>query len=506
MNNDIAINYELGDCIFDYADTLEIIRDLCELLACEDINYCHWKSNAMLERSARGENDLDLLVSLSDLTRFLSILFDLGFKQAENTTKKKLPGILDFYGFDQKSGKIVHVHLHCKLLIGHDATKNYHIPIETPYLRSSHQEELFKVPALEFEYVLFILRMVIKHSTWETIFSGQGKLSPSEILESMNFKDRVCIDRVRELVECYIPELDFDLLTEAIQAIEGKSTLYSRIRTGVKLQRQLRAYSRLPKLIDTWLILWDRPIHILFAHILRKVNEKKRFVNGGILIGIVGGDGAGKTTAIKEIYTWLSKEFEVMTVHMGKPTWSFTTILIRGLLKIGRTLGLYPFLKSNIDYEVDQNECNFPGFPWCVRETCTARDRQLAYTKANKFSYQGGITLCDRYPSSFIKLMDGPQIEVFGSNGQPNWLVKWLANIENRFYKQIDDPDLLIVLRANPEIAVNRKKDESPDSVYARSKEVWNLNWDKSPAHIVGADGSLQEVLSKLKTLIWSYL
>ena len=42
--------------------TLKIVEDLCGALAEEKVDYCHWKSNEALDRSASGDNDLDLLI------------------------------------------------------------------------------------------------------------------------------------------------------------------------------------------------------------------------------------------------------------------------------------------------------------------------------------------------------------------------------------------------------------------------------------------------------------
>jgi hypothetical protein len=41
----------------------------------------------------------------------------------------QLPGVLDYYGYDWEAQRFVHVHAHYQLILGHGATKNYHIPI-----------------------------------------------------------------------------------------------------------------------------------------------------------------------------------------------------------------------------------------------------------------------------------------------------------------------------------------------------------------------------------------
>jgi thymidylate kinase len=224
------------------------------------------------------------------------------------------------------------------------------------------------------------------------------------------------------------------------------------------------------------------------------------------MIAIIGGDGSGKTTAIDGLFEWLSEAFDIKKLHMGKPAWSFTTILIRGIIKVGRIFRLYPFLKEGSESTIPTLSPSFPGYPWLVREVCTARDRYLTYKLGRRYATNGGLVLCDRFPVSLIKIMDGPQVERVTRDIRTNGFIKFLAGLEEKYYRQILLPDLLIILRVNPEISVQRKTDEKPDSVRSRASEVWNVDWCKTPAHIIDASKSKTEVLSDLKALIWSYL
>jgi thymidylate kinase len=67
-------------------------------------------------------------------------------------------------------------------------------------------------------------------------------------------------------------------------------------------------------------------------------------------------------------------------------------------------------------------------------------------------------------------------------------------------------PDLLIVLRVDPEICVQRKTDETSDSVRTRSQEIWNIDWCETPAYVIDASRSKPQVLSDVLSLVWSNL
>lgn len=236
------------------------------------------------------------------------------------------------------------------------------------------------------------------------------------------------------------------------------------------------------------------------------------------MIAIVGGDGAGKSTAVDALYDWLSESFLTTCVHLGKPDWSWITITIRGILKIGNIIGLYP-VDSSLGKTLKQKSPVSPGYPWLLREVCRARDRYRSYLKARRFAGNGGLVICDRFPVPQIRLMDGPQAkrfitqltaspqaELFMSPRQASRLARGLVKLEESFYQHIVPPELLIVLRVDPEIAVKRKNEESAAFVRERSTEIWELNWDPAVAHVIDASKSKNEVLTELKALIWSEL
>ena len=91
----------IGKSMIEQEPPLGLVSRLCKALEAEGVVYCHWKSNAAITRSARGDNDLDLLVRRADVQRFTEVLYRLKFKEARFPPERQVhsdrllpPGIL----------------------------------------------------------------------------------------------------------------------------------------------------------------------------------------------------------------------------------------------------------------------------------------------------------------------------------------------------------------------------------------------------------------------------
>jgi len=485
--------------------TLNLIYKLCKTLETEAITYCHWKSNAALDRSASGDNDLDLLISRADGQRFTEILYRLGFKKAQSLPEKQLPGVLNFYGYDEKAEKIVHVHAHYQLILGHDATKNYRLPIEKAFLASVIQDDLFKIPAPEFELIVFVIRMVIKHSTWDTILGRQGNLSTTEKQELVYLSDRIDQSQLYSILDQHLPFLEKKLFDDCMQSLQPNCTIRFRIKVGQKLQSRLKANIRRSQSFDVLLKLWRHFFWKVRKRIFRQP-MKKYLDNGGAIIAIVGGDGSGKSTSVDELNTWLSKNFATIKVHLGKPPRSWGVIFVRVALKVEGWLGFRSNKISMVKKAATAAPLEFPGYARLMWHVLTAYDRYRAYQKARRFATNGGLVICDRYPLPQIELMDGASIEQMVNPESTNRLVNFMIKLEKKYYQHIMLPDLLIVLKIDPEIAVQRKTDEDAAYVRIRNQQIWALDWKRLPVHVIHAGQPRADVLNQIKSLVWSRL
>ena len=490
---------------------LVLIAELCSQLEARGVRYCHWKSNESIERSLSGENDLDLLVARSDTRVFESVLRDLGFREVAQPAWKRLPGVYHAYGVDP-SGAFVHVHAHHQLVVGDDMTKNVHLPIEDAYVASSRAAGRFPIPSPPFELSVFLIRMIVKHSTWDSIVSLQGSLSASERRELDDLRSQAALEDVLSVGERYLPFISAELWARCLRSLEGGASLWFRIRTASRLQRALSGCSRRAPELDTWVRMWRRGRTVVRRKVLRRGPVQNTMAAGGALVAIVGGDGAGKTTVVDGLVRWVrSENIETHAVHLGKPPRSPLTMAVKGAMKVAAALNRAPTpsgraLRSALSGTAPARVTmrHRARVAW---EVLTARDRYRAYRRARRRATNGAIVISDRYPLPEVSSMDGAVMR------RASDLARWgrwgraMARLERRYYDRIAAPDVLVVLTVEPDTAVARKRGIEPEAtVRPRSEEIRGIDWTGRAAAVIDTSAPKDEVLTRAKLAVWSRL
>jgi thymidylate kinase len=484
---------------------LGLIKSLARELNDRGVKYCHWKSNATIDRALAGEGDLDLLIGRDSIGRFDEVMASLRFTRADAKGRADVPGTEHFYGYDEDADAFVHIHAHYQMILGHDRTKNYHLPIEEAYLRASRQQGLLHLPDPNFEYVVFVIRMILKYSTWDEILwnallGRSSRPKPAERAEFQTFQERVDDGTVSKLLGEHLPYVEASLFQDCVDILQSKTSIPRRLLTVHRLQQSLSAHGRYAPAVDVGLRLWRR----VAVTIRKRLGgaPSKRLATGGAIIAVIGGDGSGKSTALDEVHRWLASEFDVRRIHLGKPRWSITTVLVRGILQLlaaiagaGRTTRPDASRKNLV-------ERYRPVF-WMV---CKARDRFHTYRKARRFTTNGGLVVSDRYPHPSLRIMDAPQIEGMLDENLDGPFVRRMMRIEQKYHQAIGLPELVVALRLDPEIAVLRKTTESAESVRRRGTEIWQMTWEDGSVHVIDASKSKEDVARELKSLIWSRL
>src|SRR5579871_4692410 len=113
------------------------------------ISYCYWKAGRRIRSVLAGEGDLDLLVARQDQHRAEMVLLAQGFKLFPTVAHRDHPSILSFLGHDEASGRLVHIHLHFRLIVGERLLRNYHLPWENIVLERAFFNHALQVRMLD---------------------------------------------------------------------------------------------------------------------------------------------------------------------------------------------------------------------------------------------------------------------------------------------------------------------------------------------------------------------
>jgi hypothetical protein len=484
---------------------LALVLELRGQLGVEGVRYCHWKSNDVLARSMDGRNDLDLLVHPRDAQRFLAVLAGLGFHRALAPGGREHPGVGHYYGLDRPSGRLVHVHAHFRLVLGDDATKNYRLPVEEAYLESVGHDQALPTPAPEFELALFVVRMILKHATWDAMVLGNGRLGESERRELDWLLARADRDRTRAVVETHLGGIGVQLWDQCLAALTEDAGALRRLLQGRRLLAAIAPHGRRRRSGDTAVRILRRGQWAWARWVLRRP-ARKRLDPAGLTIAIVGGDGSGKSTAVEATAAWLGATFVVHRTHLGRPRPSLLTLALKGPMFAARRAGRLPGTARTVDPRT-ATAADFPGIAWALWHVLTARDRLRDYRALRRVADAGGIVVSDRWPMPQLRLMDGARVSwVLERSPDASRVARWLASSERRLYANIAAPDALVVLRIDPELAVTRRPEDDPAYVRARNGEVFETDWTAVGAEVVDASQPPGEVLAAIRGAVWDRL
>ncbi|MGH7450360.1 MAG: hypothetical protein ACRENG_03375 [bacterium] len=482
------------------------------------VEYCHWKSNLSLAQAMSGEQDLDLFIDRKSLPKSTTILMEQGFKAAVVRLGPNTPGIFHYYGLDTQSGKIIHVHLFSSILTGESFVKGHLFPFERMLLENRTNIGEIKVAARSAELVVFVLRTFIKYGSLLDVLHLLGKSGElRRELRWLQAEDDMAAAVL--LLKKYCPVVDEPLFRRCIHVLDRESSLSERLILAHAVRRRLRVYAKYTpfRRLLAYVPVWWVKVRRRFAG-----NRKNKILqSGGAIIAFVGTDASGKSTLVFETGRWLGKVFAVRTVHVGKPPSLWLTAPVNLALRLARRL--FPQMRHR-RHEM-QSGSTHPSVSqpqaeeslllnFAIKAVTLAWERRNLTIKARRLAAHGEIVICDRYPSEAIGAMDSPRLrEQSTEGGTKATLYNWLAHVEQRLYRQIPPPDIVLRLGVSLETVKQRSRErlkstkEADDYLEARHRQ--SREWHKSGTkylYDIDTERPLAETILNAKKTIWESL
>ncbi|MCK8816302.1 hypothetical protein MWH28_02855 [Natroniella sulfidigena] len=487
-------------------DILYIVKALFIKFNKNNILYCHWKSNEHLEPGLNGKTDLDILIARESFAEVNQILLELGYKRCKTLDYLDYYSVEDFVGFDQKTGKLVHIHLHYELVIGKKFIKGYHLPLEKEILdtRILDKKNNVYIISPNYEIVLLIIRRALKCSFFDRIKFWQGVFPKGEKKEFLWLLERVNLDKVAQIAEEIINKEFSSLLIDFIDSGSKFNKISKKVKKGFD---KYSLYSSLNRYLTYHIRKFKIGVNYIRSKFLRHpIPYKRGLKEGGVVVAFFGVDGAGKSTMLSKIKNWISWKFDSQQIYFGSG--DGRSSLLRLPLK------LIAKLRSNIKgnsvnrskkEDKEKKKSLLIRFMKILWALTLALEKKKKIKKMWRARTRGMVVLCDRYPQAqFYGFNDGPLLRDWADSKIA--LKRKISDWEYSIYKLSEEftPDIAIKLKIPAEIAIERKKDTPLYRIKEKINVIENLKFNqKTKVCDVDSSRSIEETVLEIKNIIW---
>lgn len=498
---------------------LEVCKKLFTLWGENNVSYCHWKSNEHLLEGLEGTTDLDVYVKPSDKEKAERLLVECQYIECIVQKSNRYPNVVEWIGFDEETGKLVHVHLHYQIITGTKFCKEYVFPIDEQIIltRVKDAETEVFVTNPDLEIIILYCRIALKASNHKKI-----RPDKNDFKEIAFLKNAISHNNVMLLCQQFMGEsgaIFFSLIEKDNLSCKDWENVYE---IANKWLAPYRKYSKMTvfarhhyfKARGIILLGLDRIFDV-------KSIKKKTFPSKGVSICFLGQDGSGKSTLSIKLCEWINWKIEASRFYLGSGD-HYNGLLKRLLPKAASITKRRPAateLSTSRDSSSKAGNNNesvkhslIKIFSSILNSISLRNIAKRAYREvrsAEKYKMKHGIAFFDRFPQNqFEALYDGPKIRYNYLKGQNNFLIRILAKQEERYINDAQkyQPDLIFKLVLPVEESMRRKPEENKSQVAKKAEITEKLVFEKSKTYVVDATQDFNKELLFIKQQIWNLL
>lgn len=493
---------------------LSVSKKLFERLNEEKIRYCSFKSNEHLEEGLCGDTDLDVLVDLIDYNKVKSILSDLKFIELEPHGIGSYPNVVNWYGYDNKTGKMIHLHMHFELMTGKGLVKEYQFPWGQLFFEKSFCDGKNGVKQVlpQYEYILLCTRAAVKRMVDLSILIKKRTIARDIEVELEYLKKNTSEEDIKVAMEQMYSKEFCERNYECFANIKDLSpkqyySLVKRIRKYTKHFRRMKSWWAL--LISLRNRTIRRICIYLNSHMEFALPIRKRCYNGAGSFAFVGIDGSGKSTVSRMIKEWLEKELDIAFFYSGsgdgKINWLSSIMLKLYGRKRRKEASV---LSDNKGKEQLNRKYSFiKAFFASIAYLRILKDNIKNLKKSQKYIKKGIVCIMDRYPQNSIEgYHDGAKLTKYKRN---RWsIINLFVRKEQQLLSQVKDRayDMVIQMVVSAEVSFERKPEESLASLQKKVETLRQVKYDAKKIMKVDAEQPLANVVLQVKEMIWEEL
>lgn len=481
---------------------LNIVKNVLDEFNKNNIKYCHFKSNEHVDAAVIGDTDLDILFDYSQYNKIRTLLLNLGFKQFNTAWFVSYPYVEDYLAID--NGKIVHIHAHFKLILGESKVKSYILPWEKELFKNRvfiEEYNIYTSSPVE-EMLLLIIRTSLKLPSSNINYENKRDIIDSR----REFTWLKNIVSKQEIIKISSEKFDITI-SESIEKIYDENINYENIKSFYLIAKKYLDLNRRYSYLQSKFSKVTRRIAQLFFALNRKfgiiktLRNHRTFQDKGLVIAIMGSDGSGKSTQVKNIKNILSKKMDIRYVYMGSgdgpSSWHRNILIWLQKIFFKKKKNNYFIKEPQLYTDIKKVDFTKKDILKIIYALSLAIEKRTKLKLIQKYKNKGMIVVTDRYPqTSIYGYNDGPLIADYLTSN--NKLLSFLSQIEFNSYEyaKFVYPDIVIKLLGNPEIIHSRRADEmSLEQIIKKQNGIKSIDFtDKTKVVDIDATLSIDEV------------
>ena len=459
---------------------LRSIERLLKTLEQNGINYCHWKSNEHLKEALDGDTDLDVLFDPAQRRELERVFDECGLKRFRATPLMQYNAIEDFIGFDEETAKIWHVHTHYRMTLGEKHLKGYTITPWTKYLignRIRVNDEIW-TSAPSDELVLLMCRIALK-LRWRDLGHSLGK---DDRVELAWLKQRVSREEFEVSATRMLGDKSRPLITALFNVDLTKKNQFLKLQSV--LRKEFRLYTCYNR-FTSWYMRTKREIFWLMGGVKRRLGLSSFTANrrispaGGLVVAVLGCDGAGKSTTIKYVKKEFGKKIDIVSIYFGSGDGS-SSLLRKPMKLVAKKVG-GKGVGHSVEKEYEEHKkvsfksrmYSLAKIIWAVTLANEKKKKQRQMVKARN---NGMLVITDRYPQSDMAgASDGPLLSRYSnSKGLTKKISDWELKIYESF--KVNSPDIAVKLVVPTEVAIERKPEMTKEEIEKKKSIVLGMD------------------------------
>lgn len=471
---------------------LNVCRRIFSRLMASGVNYCHWKSNEHLKEGLNGKTDLDILVSDACAEQFSDILIECECIKVHPQFGSRYPKVDEWIGYDRETGKLIHLHVHFRMITGTKHLKEYMLPWHDLALKTKVLDESGTVYTIEpnLELIILYMRIVLKQPK-PIGDMDKYELSASYRKEILWLKQRIDAESLSKLVVIIWKEEKERILSILLRKRPSKND-WAELQ---KIARDKVCIVRRGRILNNFKISVVRSKLIRIKYILKSkfsivpFTALKTLYGRGCVFAFIGCDGSGKSRVTEEICRWLGWKLDCQNFYFG----------------MGERYRK-PFIYKILQSEWMPDTLRKAGsmlFYYHISVRCKYMRKLIDFYINN-----GGIAICDRYPQTQFKgIYDGPKIQAFGLYDKTA-LGRLFMRIEEKNIYDVANKkiDCVLKLVVPTDIALKRSPGHAVREVKRKAQITEKLQFVNCDVYEIDAMQPFEEEMLEIKGIIWDRL